>query len=304
MTMNLSLNSLLPAVDRGLKSMKTECDLPSCHSKQVLRTIPGTRPGICMGQMWYCSIDCFALALRVPFSKLSSRRVVEIPRNPRQSLGLVLHSKGYLTAEQLRVATAQSQLQGEELAVTVVRLAMVTEKQVAAALSAQWGYPALTQDYMGKTIQVDLPRSILRACSAAPLHYSESAKRILLGFVSRVEHSVLESIEQITECRVEPCFITPAEFEEQMERLTAYSDYEEVVVNEPGAPEKMARAVGRAAVDVGGREARFTQHKNHIWVRLLGKRGKVDVIFRVKQAVEDAKAKKSEIFYEPVSNLG
>jgi hypothetical protein len=312
MLMNLSLNSLLPAVDRGLKSMKAECDLPSCHHKQLLRSIPGSRPGMRMGQSWYCSIDCFAFALRGPFAMLSARRVVEIPRNPRLSLGLVMHSKGYLTAEQLRIATAQSQSLGEELAATVIRLGMATEKQVSAARSAQWGFPALAQDYIGKAIQADLPRSILRACSAAPLHYSASAKRMLLGFTSRVEHCVLEAIEQMTECRVEACFITPTEFEEQMERLTHFPDYEEITADGSVAPEKMARAVGRVTVEVGGREARYTQYKNYVWVRVLGKRGTADVVFRVNQAVEgavegaieDGKGKQSENFYEPIANLG
>ncbi len=302
--MSLSLRSFLPAVDRGLKSLKAECDFNMCHNKQVLRSIPGCRPGIRMGQQWYCSVDCFAFALRVPFASLPNRRIVEIPRNPRLSLGLVLHAKGYLSAEQLRVATAQSQLYSEELADTVIRLGMATERQVAAARSTQWGYPALAQDYFGKMIQADLPRTILRACSAAPLHYSASAKRILLGFVSRVEHTVLESIEQITGCRVEPCFITPTDFEEQMERLTSLPDYEERIVNEPGLPEKMARTVGRAAVDIGGREALFTQYKNLVWARVLGKRGKVDLIFRVNQAVGSTKAEKSEFLEESFASLG
>jgi hypothetical protein len=304
MTMSLTLMSFLPAIDRGLKSMRAECDYRGCHNKQFLRSIPGSRPGIGVGSLWYCSVDCFAFALRAPFSRVFSRRIVEIPRNPRLSLGLVLHAKGYLTAEQLRVATVQSQRHGEELADTVIRLGMVNEKHIAAARSAQWGYPALAQDYMGKMIQADLPRKVLQACSAAPLHYSASAKRILLGFVSRVEHRLLESIEQITGCRVEPCFITPIEFEEQMERLTSFPDYEEIVVDDPGTPEKMARTVGRAAVDVRAREALFTQYKDLVWARIVGKRGKVDVIFRVNQAVEEAKAQKSEIFYEPTSNLG
>jgi hypothetical protein len=303
--MSLSLMSLLPSVDRGLKSMKAECEYRGCHNKQLFRGIPGTRPGICVGQLWYCSVDCFALALRTPFSNLSNRRFVEIPRNPRLSLGLVLLSKGYLTSEQLRIATSQSQLHDEELAATVVRIGFATEKQVAVARSAQWGYPMLAQDYIGKMVQADLPRAILHACPAAPLHYSASAKRILLGFVSRVEHSVLESIEQMTECRVEPCFITQTDFEEQMERLTALPDYEEIVVNDPGPPEKMARTVGRAAVEVGAREARFAEYRNHLWARIFGKRGTVDVVFRMNQAAAEAKTGDSEVFFEPrIANAG
>ena len=161
--MSLSLMSLLPGVDRGLKNMKAECEFRGCHNKQLFRNFPGTRPGICVGQLWYCSVDCFALALRTPFSNLSTRRSVEIPRNPRLSLGLVMLSKGYLKPEQHRMAIAQSQLRGEELAATVLRLGLATEKQVAAALSAQWGYPMLAGP-----VAINLEGHARRAVNACP----------------------------------------------------------------------------------------------------------------------------------------
>jgi len=302
--MSLSFLSFLPAVDRGLKSMKVECDLHECHSRQVIRSIPGARQGIRVGQQWYCSVDCFALAARTPLAALASRRIVEIPRNPRLSLGLAMHAKGYLSAEQLRYATARCVPGDEGLAEAAVRLGFATEKQVAAARAVQWGYPALAQDYVGLMVQADIPRAILEACFAVPLHYSVTAKRVLLGFVTRVEHSVLEPIEQMTGCRVEPCFITPSEFEEQMERLTVFPDYEETVVHDPGTPAKMARTIGRAAVDIGAREASFTQFKSLVWARVSGKRGKVDVVFHVNRAAEEPRLEKFGVPDQSVASLG
>ena len=302
--MSLSFFSFLPVVDRGLKSIKVECDLHECHSRQVIRSIPGGRQGIRVGQQWYCSADCFALAARTPLAALANRRIVEIRRNPRLSLGLAMHAKGYLTTEQLKYASARCVPGDDGLAEAVVRLGLATEKQVAAARAVQWGYPALAQDYVGLMVQADIPRAILEACSAVPLHYSVTAKRILLGFVTRVEHSILEPVEQMTGCRVEPCFITRTEFEEQMERVTVFPNYEEMVVHDPGSPAKMARTVGRAAVDIGAREASFTQFKSLVWARVSGKRGKIDVVFHAGRAVEEPRFEKFEISDESIASLG
>jgi Type II secretion system (T2SS), protein E, N-terminal domain len=299
-----SFMSFLPSVDRGLKNMRAVCDLAICHNKQLMRSIPGTRAGIQVGGQWYCSVDCFALAARLPLSTLSQNRTFANVRRPRLPLGLALLSKGSLTAEDLRITSLQGHRDEDELADILVRMKLVTEKQIATARSQQWGYPVFARDFSGQLVCLEIPRSLLRAYSAAPLHYSSSAKRILLGFASRVEHSLLYSIEQITGCRVEPCFITATDFEEQMARLTAPPDYQEQVINEPGPPEKMARTVGRAAVDVGAREASFGQCKNHIWVRILGKRGKVDIVFGQNPTVGEEFFKKSGFPEESATILG
>lgn len=279
--MSLSFSSLTPGVDRVLQRLSAACDLHSCRNRQIVRSIPGGRKGIRVGQHWYCSVDCFVQAARAPLFALSSRRVVEIPRSPRLSLGLAMLSKGYLTQNQLRTATEQSHSRNESLDDTLLHLGIATEKQLAASRSAQWGYPVLAPEHLGHMVRADIPRAILEACSAVPLHYSPAAQRIVLGFVLRVEHGLLESIEQITGCRVEPCFITATDLAEQMERLTRVPGYNEVLIDDPGSPEKMARTVGRMAVEIGAREACFTQCKNDVWARVIGKRGIVDVIFRV-----------------------
>jgi hypothetical protein len=304
MIMSLSLSSLLPAVDRGLKSMRTRCDFRTCHNTQLMRSIPGGKQGIYVGQQWFCSVDCFALAAREPLAALASRRTFEIPREPRLSLGLAMHMKGYLTKEQLRDVTHESQQRDEDFAVTIARLGLVTEHQIAAARATQWGCPVLAHDYVSHGVQIDIPRTLFEMCHAAPLHYSPAAKRIVLGFVYRVEHSVLESIEQITGCRVEPCFMTLTEFVRQIDSVTLRPGYKDVVVSDPGSPERMARTLGRAAVDVKAHEARFARYKNLVWARLVGKRGTVDIVFRAPRVFADLREEKSELFEEVIAVAG
>ncbi len=300
--MGLSHLSFIPAMQRSLRRINTKCALDSCRNNQLMRSLPGGRQGIQLGQLWYCSVDCFVEAACTPLAQLSSRRVVEISRSPRLSLGLALLSKGYLTPEQLRLATEQGQRLGENLDATLIHLA--TDKQLATARSAQWGYPVLAREHMGHMVQADIPQTILHVCSAVPFHYSSSARRILLGFVFRVEHGLLESIEHITGCRVEPCFVTLADLGDQVERLTRPPGYTEILVDDPGTPEKMARTLGRMAVEVAAQEARFTHCKHQVWTRLTGKRETVDVVFRMANDATDAVCAETDFRAQALASLG
>jgi len=302
--MSFSISSLLPAVHRTLLPIRAVCDSQSCHNRQFLRSFPEGRRGIRVGERWYCSVDCFVHAARATLFALLNRQVVEIPRIPRLSLGLAMLSKGYLTAEQLRTASEQSHWRGETLDAALLRLGMANEKQITAARSAQWGYPVLVQEHIGHMVQSDIPQSILQSCSAVPLHYSQAAKRILLGFVYRIEHSLLKSVEQMTDCRVEPCFITATDFAEQNERLTKIVNYREIFIEDSGSPEAMARALGRAAVEIHAGAVEFTQCKGHIWTRLTGKDGIADVVFRAQAAAPDALSSRSDLPVETTGSLG
>lgn len=280
--MRLFLKSMIPGVERHLSNHRTVCGNQLCRNTPLMRGIPGGRSGVTVGAAWYCSVDCFVAGVRLTFEKLCSRQVVEIPRHPRLSLGLYLMTKGYITAEQLRIATAQSQALDEDLEATLQRLGVATDKQLAAARSAQWGYPVLAPEYTGESIAIAIPKSALTACKAVPLHYSAAAKKILIGFASRVEHSFLELVEEMTGCPVDACFISPGVFKEQMERVTAPLGYQEQVVDDPGSTEGMARSVGRAALHVAAREASFAQWRNLVLGRVEGKRGKMDVVFSLR----------------------
>jgi len=285
-----SLKSLLPARDLGWNRVRAACALPSCHNKLMMRYVPGSRQGIFVRDAWYCSPDCFAAAARTTLALLFSRCVVEMPRNPRLSLGLALLSKDYLSEDRLRSATLISQRQGASLEATLLETGSVTEKQLAAARAVQWGYPVLAQDLSGQLVESDLPSALLRVYSAVPLHYSSKVKRLVLGFVHRVEHSLLQSIEQMTGFRAEPCFITPAEFSEQMERVAVPAGYEEALVEEPRDAAQMARKLGGFAVEISAIEARFAKCNSSIWVRIWGRRRTVDVVFAPKSAAQAAQA--------------
>jgi hypothetical protein len=280
--LKLSLKSFVPSLGRDARGTRTVCSVQSCPNKMLMKTVPPSRLGIQVGEMWYCSVDCFAVAARTRLAALAGGRVMEMPRQPRLPLGLVLHAKGFLTDEQLRLATEQSKLHNEEMEAVVLRLGLVNERQLAAGRAAQSGHPVCGPERIGRWIEVDLPLTLLRASSAAPMHYAPAAQRLLLGFVYRVDRGLLQALEQITGIRAEACFITARDRQEQMEHLTEAVGYQETVLEESMTPLQMARALGGFAVEVGAREANFTRCGDYLWARLLGRRGTLDVLFRTR----------------------
>jgi len=299
--MNVTLKSLLPPLDFGWNHTRARCSVSTCHNKLLTRAVPQSRVGMRMGANWYCSVDCFVAAVQVPLTSLSAARIVEMPHNPRLSLGLAMLSKGYLTKDQLRFATERVRT-GESLETALVRLDMASAKQLAAARAAQWGYPVLGHDGGGLLVQADLPKAFLTEFLAAPLHYAPAARKLLLGFVHQVDHSLLQAIEQITGCRAEPCFMTPAEFEDQMERVTAVPDYGELAIEEPGTPAQMARTLGGIGVEISVREARLVRCKSWLWSRLTGKRRTVDILFALGNA-ESLNSRESFLRQDTVGTL-
>jgi hypothetical protein len=274
--MKLSFEATLPR----WKNMYTACGLRTCPNTLFMRSVQ-SRVGINVGEAWYCGPDCLAAAAGMRFAELAGTNVLEMPHSPRLSIGLVMLSKGYLTDDQLRLAMAQSQLQGEELEAVLLRLGLANEKQLTAARAAQWGYPVLGRERLGQVPEVDVPTTILQSCSAVPVHSSAAARRLLLGFVYRVDHSLLNSVEQITGYRGEPCFIGPSDFAEQMERLAIVPRCE-VVYEDRKTPLQMGKTIGGLAVEVGAREVRFSHCRDYAWTRLSGKRVTLDVLFRIK----------------------
>lgn len=276
--MKLTLRGIMSRSDREGKP--TECALQACQDTVLMRFVTKGNPGIRVNQDWYCRVGCFAEAAFNRFTAISAGRVVEMPHSPRLNIGLAMLAKRYLTEEQLRVATAISKTRGEDLEAVLIENGLANEWQLTAARAVQWGVPVLGKDHIGQSVEADIPLTLLKAYSAAPVHYSAASKRIILGFVYRVEHSLLVSLEAITGCTVEPCFITPTEFGEQIARLTMVPDYKESVYDESLTPAQMANNLAEAALEVSAREARFAYSQNMVWARVIGKQRKIDLLFR------------------------
>jgi len=267
-------------MDRTWKNTHAECAFPKCRNTIPMRSVPQGRVGVRIGDLWYCSAACFADAAFVQFSAIQERRVIEMPHNPRLSIGLVLLSKGLLAHHQLRLAVEESRQRGEEIELTLLRMGLTNERQLATARAAQWGCPVFRKDAVREPMEADIPTTLLRTCQAVPMSYSQNGKRLLMGFVVRVEHRFLLALEKVTGCKTEPCFITQTDFEEQMSRLTVVPDCNAVLHEEPQTPREMANTIALQATETCARTAIFAECRDYLWTRIVGDRRTVDVLFK------------------------
>lgn len=275
--MKLQLKSIFSSSSQDADGARAACAQPDCENRMPARHPFRNRNGITIGEQWYCSVDCFSLAAHGLLDSLSAAEVIELPRNPRLSLGLALLTKGYLTTEQFQYASSRSETEGVDFERVVTEEGWIAERQLAAARSAQWGYPVLGHDLSGHGVTADLPPFLFRACTATPLYYS--GNRLVLGFVQRVDHSLLQAIEKITDCRAEPCFITPTQLAKQLDRIEGPAGYEQVLIESPGDAAQMVRTLLDSAVQVAAVSTRFARCHSVLWSRLQGSRQTLDVLF-------------------------
>jgi hypothetical protein len=277
--MNRILKSLLPRLDLGWNRVRARCGWHACHNKLLMRPVPHRGTGIQMDESWYCSADCFSAAMRAPLEALLAEDVTEAVPKPRLSLGLAMLAKGFLTEEQLRFATARAEQRGNELEATLLELGLASDKHLTAARAAQWGCPVLAGESSAQPVKVDLPRTLFREFETVPLYFSAQSKRLVLGFVQRVDYRLLQSIEELTGCRAETCLLTPREFEEQMTRVSFPDDYEEIAEEKAATSAQMAKILGGVALEVSAKTASVVRCRAWVWVRVTGKRRTIDVLF-------------------------
>ncbi|KAA6464433.1 hypothetical protein DYQ86_00195 [Acidobacteria bacterium AB60] len=271
-------------VQKGVDYIKDACALPSCKKKRMFSNIVRD-PRIKRSGSWFCSGDCLAQALLSRLTALPDARLSAVARPPRYSVGLILLSQRRLTQQQLRTAMDHASKSGESVEDALVDLGLASEEQITAARAAQWGFPVFNRTSVAEPVESMIPRTLLRTYGAVPLHHSPSSARLLLGFVFRVGHSLLSSIEQVTGNKVEACFITPSEMQRQIER-NRDSEFEEVVFGERLTPREIAETVQRMAESFTPIEASFADCGYFFWTRLIGKRRKIDLLFRMDDAVE------------------
>lgn len=278
------LETLCTAVDRRWKSLHWSCGLKACDSRLFMRSIPQHRVGIRMAETWYCSVDCLVRATRTQLAAVVAERSIEMPHKPRLPIGTILLSKKWLTRGELDTASVKSLRTGVDLEATFLQMGLVDERQLTCARAVQWGYPVMRTERAIRSLETDLPLGLMSAFAGVPLHYAASTRRLLVGFVYRVEHSLLRAIEQATACKVEPCFVTPTEFQHQMKRLEVVRECTEVLLDLHFTPSEVANKVGCFALEVKAREITFERCREFVWMRISGRRRKVDVLFRYRQS--------------------
>ncbi|MGA3008813.1 MAG: hypothetical protein ABSD72_01000 [Terracidiphilus sp.] len=204
----------------------------------------------------------------------------------RMPLGLIFVSRGLLTSTQLREAVDEQKETDGEIGEILVRRGFLSEMQVTSARAGQWGCPVFAVPQRVMQTEIQIPEALTNFHSAIPLHYVSATKRLLVGFVLGIEYGLLYAIEQMTGCKTQPCFVTPSDFQAQiqlrqlaLERSgnvnSAVLDFENVK-----SPAEMASILCSYVVDLEADEAIICRYREHFWMRLKCGPRDVDLLFR------------------------
>ena len=235
-----------------------------------------------MRDLWYCSPRCFTSAAEQEISRLLTSGTEPANHAERMPLGLSLISHGLLTIEQWRKATDEQKEAGGEIGEILVRHGSVTEKQVTTIRAAQWGCPIFAVPTHAIQIGISIPGTLVRLYSMIPLHYVAATNLLLVGFVHGIEYGVLYAIEQMTGCKTKPCFVTPGDFQIQVQRREQPqgSPAKEVTFEGVHTPGEMARVLCSSSLEIEADEAAIKKCKEYLWARVKCASNTTDLLFK------------------------
>jgi hypothetical protein len=261
------------------------CPADGCGRWFTRKYVDDRRVGIYMRDCWYCSSSCFRRAAEQRFSQLLSSGITSASHMPRMPLGLLLISRGVVSSDQLQLAAVEQKKTGKDLGEVLVSLGSLSAKQLASARAAQWDCPVFAVPKGSVTNPIRIPRTILEGHSMVPLHYAAATNSLLVGFVQSVEYGPLYTIERITGCKTQACFVTQEEFRSQMERRAIASGDDpaltELVFRGIESPLELSRIVANYGSKFRAEEATIDICREHLWARLTNGAKAVDLLFKI-----------------------
>jgi hypothetical protein len=278
----MSTSQYIPRFLSKWRTLKPRCASPNCSSNTLFQTITRRSRGINVDEHWYCQ-DCLEPSVQAKILELmSSQGRPARAHASRIPLGLLLLQRGILTAEQLKIALDRHRLTELNFGDVVQQLEFATAEQVTAAVAAQWACPVISLGERQLELGVRIPHRFLEMYGMLPVHFVESERRLLIAFVTGVQHQMLYTIGQMTSCTVTPCFITANEYQSHLHLASQVSVRDnEVVFEQIIEAAEMARITCNYVGQLAAERLRLGRCRDYIWARIWGKTREMDLLFRV-----------------------
>jgi hypothetical protein len=198
----------------------------------------------------------------------------------RIPLGLLLLSRQQITSAQLQEALALQQREPARLiGACLVELGSATERQVTAAVAAQWGCPVFTAS-LPQRLDVEIPLDLLRHYKMMPAHWNDRERLLHVGFVRRVDYLALAAIESLLDARAEACFISRSEYRQALSRLGEQREYGQASFAARLSTQEISEIAFGYAEQVEAEEIRVASTPEFLWIRMLAG-SPMDLTFRL-----------------------
>jgi hypothetical protein len=201
----------------------------------------------------------------------------------RVPLGLQLLSFQQITAEQLTSALQAQRSAGRgKIGEWLLELGFATQQQITAALARQWRCPILRANSLLPFPDrlPSLPLALVEGSRLIPIGYSRSSSSLYIAFSEGIDYNALYAIEQMTHCHTEPCLASPDMIQAGIEVLASRNSGNEVVFECVTDEPEFARIVRSYCARLSASEVRMAVAGSYTWVRLLGHRPTLDLLFR------------------------
>jgi hypothetical protein len=260
------------------------CQQPGCNqSRHFWRRLRHRRQQVVLAGLRCCLDCCLDGALRDRLAQASRVPVRTVVRH-RIPIGLLLISRQQLTSAQLRAAlNAQSVAGRGRIGEWLQELGYASEEQVTAALARQWSCPMLRGETLGLSNRraPQIPLVLMRWLAMAPVEFVDSTRTLHVAFAEGLDYSVLYALEQMLECRTEPCLVRPSILGHYFGQMTEAHREGEVLFERMNDIAEFSRIVRSYVMRLAASEIRLTRCGSHVWVRLTRTPGRhMDLVVR------------------------
>ncbi len=230
-----------------------------------LRMRSGQRPQF--DGTWHCSGRCLEAAVRATVRReFRAGASVESRVRHRIPLGLILQSRGVLTAEELRRALLLQEEAGAKLGDVLVQHFRVDERRIAAALAAQWNAPSwhLPANASEELLRL-APLPLFRASGSLPLRLVGT--RLSLASADGVDPPIALALERMHGVTVESGIALTSAMETFWSGLEAIPQRkaEEIACSDA---DEIARRMTRTIEQTQPVESRSVRVGRRMWLRL------------------------------------
>jgi hypothetical protein len=218
----------------------------------------------------YCAPTCFESATRRHFVRLCAAVLSAPPARHRVPLGLLMISRGQLTNPQLRSALEAQRAQGgHRLGEWLEKLGFATEQQVTAALARQWACPVLapTAKCEPSCLRL-LPFHLLENSRMWPVQFVSSTRTFHLAFCDGIDYAALYAIEQMLDCRTQPCLTTRSTVAQLLQHRGYERGTADMLFEGWREPSDLARITCGYVLKLGAEDVRLAGCGSFIWARL------------------------------------
>lgn len=139
-------------------------------------------------------------------------------KTTNKHLGELLVERGAINHEQLEIAIKDQKEKGGLLGEVLVRLKFATEKDIAQALTAQYGFPylPLLNYEIDEEVISSVPENICRKFNLVPI--DKIGKSLTLAMSNPLDVQAAEDVELITGCAVQTFVSTTTDINQAIDK--------------------------------------------------------------------------------------